>query len=87
KAVPAAVHLGVDVLAAHWSSFGPNEFDHAPVHAPPKEAIAVAHEAGLEVVVWCPDVQRARELLQDGADAVVVDDVPRVLPSLRGLAD
>ena len=87
KAVPAAVHLGVDVLAAHWTSFGPNEVDRAPVHAPPKESIAVAHEAGLEVVVWCPDVEQARELLQDGADAVVVDDVPRMLPSLRGLAD
>lgn len=87
KAVPAAVHLGVDVLAAHWSSFGPNSVDHAPVHAAPKESIAVAHEAGLEVLVWCPGVERARELLQAGADAVVVDDVPRVLPSLRGLAD
>ena len=87
KAVPAAVHLGAHVLAAHWSSFGPNQLDRAPVHRPAKESIAVAHEAGLEVVAWCPAADQARELLEAGADAVVVDDVPRTLPSLRGLAD
>ena len=87
KAVPAAVHLGVDVVVAHWSSFGPNELDRAPVHRPAERSIAVAHEAGLEVMAWCPGVDKARELLQAGADAVVVDDVPRTLPSLRDLAD
>lgn len=87
KAVPAAAHLGVDVLAAHWASFGPNDIDHAPVHRPMAEAIEVAHRAGLEVAAWCPGVGPARELLTAGADAVVVDDVAQTLPALRDLAD
>lgn len=87
KAIPAAKHLGADVVAPHWTSFGPNRDDHAPVFASPQEAIDLAHEAGLEVMPWCPQPEPARELLKAGADAVVVDDVVTSLAQLRGLAD
>ncbi|GAB3441361.1 glycerophosphodiester phosphodiesterase [Phycicoccus ginsengisoli] len=87
KALPAAAHLGVDAVAAHWSSFGPNPVDRAPAFRSPEYAVGLAHEAGLEVVAWCPKVPEARSLLTAGVDAVVVDDVPRTLPALAGLAD
>lgn len=87
KAIPAAVHLGVDVVAAHWSSFGPNVVDRAPSFRPAAHAVDVAHRAGLEVVAWCPAAEVAVELLGAGVDAVVVDDVPRTVAALAGLAD
>jgi glycerophosphoryl diester phosphodiesterase len=87
KAIPAAAHLGVDAVAAHWSSFGPNEVDRAPTFRTAAYAVDVAHRAGLEVVVWCPTAEVAGELLAAGVDAVVVDEVPTTLAALRGQAD
>lgn len=87
KAIPAAVHLGVDAVAAHWSSFGPNGVDRAPTFRSAEYAVDVAHRAGLEVVVWCPGADVAAELLSAGVDAVVVDEVPTTLVTLRGRAD
>ncbi len=87
KAIPAAAHLGVEAVAAHWTSFGPNDLDRAPGFRSPEFAVGLAHEAGLEVMAWCPQVEPARELLKAGVDAVVVDDVPSTLENLRGLAD
>jgi glycerophosphoryl diester phosphodiesterase len=87
KAIPAAVHLGADVVAAHWSSFGPNEWDHAPVFITAAEAIEVAHTAGLEVMSWCPQVEVARALFKAGLDAAVIDDVATTMAQLDGVAD
>lgn len=87
KAIPAAVHLGVDVVAAHWSSFGPNAVDRAPSFRTASYAVDVAHRAGLEVVVWCPTTEVAETLLGAGVDAVVVDEVPTTLAALHGKAD
>jgi glycerophosphoryl diester phosphodiesterase len=64
-AVAAAAHLGVEVVGPHVDGF---EADPAPV-------IAVAHDAGLEVLAWCPEPPLARRLADAGVDAVVVDDV------------
>lgn len=87
KAIPAAAHLHVDAVAAHWSSFGPNPADLAPTFRSAAYAVGLAHEAGLEVVAWCPEEREARELLAAGVDAVVVDDVPASLSALRDVAD
>lgn len=87
KAIPAAAHLRVDAVAAHWSSFGPNPADRAPTFRSAAYAVGLAHEAGLEVVAWCPKEREARELLAAGVDAVVVDDVPTSLAALRDVAD
>ena len=87
KAIPAAAHLGVDAVAAHWESFGPNQSDRAPTFRSAAYAVDIAHRAGLTVVAWCPAVPEARTLLEAGVDAVVVDDVPRALPALAGWAD
>lgn len=87
KAIPAAAHLGVDVVAAHVSSFNANAADTAPTFRSVGYAVGLAHTAGLEVVAWCPKVPEARELLEAGVDAVVVDDVPATLAALRDIAD
>ena len=87
KAIPAAAHLGVDAVAAHFTSFGPNDADHAPAFRTAEYAVRLAHEAGLEVVAWCPVPAVARELFAAGVDAVVVDDVPTSLTALAGVAD
>ena len=87
KAIPAAAHLGVAAVAAHWSSFGANPADKAPTFRSARYAVGLAHDAGLEVVAWCPKLPEARELLGAGVDAVVVDDVPTSLVALRDVAD
>lgn len=87
KAIPAAAHLGVEAVAAHFTSFGPNDADHAPAFRTAEYAVGLAHEAGLEVVAWCPVPDVARTLFAAGVDAVVVDDVPRSLVALEGVAD
>jgi glycerophosphoryl diester phosphodiesterase len=73
KAIPAAVHLGVDVLAAHFGSFFPK--DPAMEH-PSERSVAAAHEAGLQVAAWCPPPPEAAALMEVGVDCIVVDDVP-----------
>ncbi|HEX6390933.1 MAG TPA: glycerophosphodiester phosphodiesterase [Solirubrobacteraceae bacterium] len=65
KAIPAARHLGVEVVAANVESFPPDA-------APP---VRVAHEAGLEVAAWCPAPEEREALLAAGVDCLVIDDV------------
>jgi glycerophosphoryl diester phosphodiesterase len=65
KAIPAARHLGLDVVAAHVESFPPDA-------GPP---VRVAHEAGLEVAAWCPLAEEREPLLAAGVDCLVIDDV------------
>ena len=72
KAVPAAVHLGMDVVAPHVQSL---QLDPAELQA----AIRVAHEAGLQVVGWCPDREQAEKLVAARVDCLIVDDVPAAL--------
>jgi glycerophosphoryl diester phosphodiesterase len=65
KAIPAAAHLGADVVIAHVESFALEERA--------ARAVAVAHEAGLQVGAWCPDRDQAGELVAAGVDCLIVD--------------
>ena len=65
KAIPAARHLGLDVVAANVESF--------PADA--AASVRVAHEAGLEVAAWCPAAEEREALLEAGVDCLVIDDV------------
>jgi glycerophosphoryl diester phosphodiesterase len=49
-----------------------------------ERVIAIAHQAGLEVLAWVPDPAEAVRLARAGADAFCVDDVPGVLAALAG---
>jgi glycerophosphoryl diester phosphodiesterase len=73
KAIPAAVHLDVDVLAAHFGSFFPKQ---GTVDRPAAEYVRAAHEAGLELAAWCPPPAEAERLVEAGVDCIVVDDAP-----------
>jgi glycerophosphoryl diester phosphodiesterase len=66
KAIPAAVHLGADVVAVHVSSF--------KLELEPAYSVQVAHEAGLQVVAWCPSPADGDELIAAGVDCLIVDD-------------
>ena len=71
-AIPAAVRLGMNVVAPHVRSFALGQM-------PPEErarAVGIAHEAGLQVVAWCPDPDERKPLLAAGVDCLIIDDVP-----------
>ena len=73
KAIPAAVHLGVEVVAAHYGSFPLAGSDRARVERPLARTVEIAHAAGLEVMAWCPPPAEAAELAAAGVDCLVVD--------------
>jgi glycerophosphoryl diester phosphodiesterase len=83
KAIPAAVHLGVEVVAAHFGSFPLGDSPLARVEREAARSVAVAHQAGLQVATWCPRRAEAELLAAAGVDCLVVDhDV--VAAGLRG---
>lgn len=83
KAIPAAVHLGAQVIAAQFTSF--------PLPGTPAErmerglehAVSVAHRAGLELAAWCPPPAEQAQLAAAGVDCIIVDDVPARLAQPR----
>jgi glycerophosphoryl diester phosphodiesterase len=79
KAIPAAVHLGLEAVSVHWKSFAANPTDPAPQHRDTAYSVAIAHQAGLQVIAWCPTLERGAELLAAGVDALIVDDIPGAL--------
>jgi glycerophosphoryl diester phosphodiesterase len=82
-AVPMAAHLGMDLIGLHHRSFGPNPVEPGRVHRDLARTIAMTHEAGLEVLAWCPGPDEVGPLLDGGVDAVCVNDVPTMLPLVR----
>jgi glycerophosphoryl diester phosphodiesterase len=66
-AIPAAVHLGVEVVAPQ---LGALRAERALARC-----VAVAHEAGLQVAAWCPRPAEAGALVAAGVDCLIVDDV------------
>jgi glycerophosphoryl diester phosphodiesterase len=78
KLIPAAVHLGADVVAPHVTSFGLRTDGPIRGERAIADALRVAHEAGLQVVAWCPTLDELDVLLAAGVDGAVVDDVPQV---------
>jgi glycerophosphoryl diester phosphodiesterase len=74
KAIPAAVHLGADVVMAHVGSFGLESPDIARVERDPAYSVDVAHRAGLQIAAWGAPLDAARRLAAAGVDCLVVDD-------------
>lgn len=87
KAIAAAAHLRVQVVAPQVGSFIRRGVEPTLPQMPNAYAVEVAHRAGLEVVCWCPGVQDSLDLFHAGVDAVVVNDVPDTLAALEGVAD
>ena len=72
KAVPAAVHLGLDAVMPHISSFGLGP-SPAALERPAALHVAIAHEAGIQLAAWCPTPPEAAVLLEAGVDCLIVD--------------
>lgn len=83
-AVAAAGHLDVQVLAPHWGSLLSGEMEAETVRRPLEYVMDVVHRSGREVLAWCPPVQFTQELIDAGADALCVDDVPTFLAGSDG---
>lgn len=86
QAVAAAAHLDVQVLASHWGSLRPDRVEAESLHRPLEYVIDMVHQVSREFLAWCPDAEFAQELLDVGADAVCVDDVPTFLQAGGGQA-
>jgi glycerophosphoryl diester phosphodiesterase len=86
-AVPMAARFGASVVGLHYRSFGPNPVEPGPVHRDLATNVAAAHDAGVEVLAWCPGENEVGALVAAGVDAVTVNDVPRMLPLVRALRD
>jgi glycerophosphoryl diester phosphodiesterase len=80
--VSAAAGLDLQVIALHTGSFGLDRTDSRI--RPLGHSVDVAHEAGLEVLVWCPAAGDAPRYADAGVDAMVVNDIPGVLTALTG---
>jgi glycerophosphoryl diester phosphodiesterase len=79
-AVSAAAGLGLQAVGLHTGSFGLDRDDHRI--RPLEHAVDTAHQAGLEVLVWCPAAKDAPRYAKGGVDALIVNDVPGVLTAL-----
>jgi glycerophosphoryl diester phosphodiesterase len=75
KAIPAAVHLGLQVIAPHVESFGLRQGGPHPGERSIADAVSVAHGAGLQVMAWCPLPAERDALVAAGVDCLVIDDV------------
>jgi glycerophosphoryl diester phosphodiesterase len=87
--IPAAAGLGFDAIGLHTGSLRPlaaaSSADAAAERHPfpaAAQAVTAAHEAGLDVLVWCPDPAAAVCYAAAGANALCVDDVPGTLAAL-----
>jgi glycerophosphoryl diester phosphodiesterase len=75
KAIPAAAHLGVQVIAPHVESFGLRQNAPRLGERAIADSVRVAHDAGLQVVAWCPLTSEREVLLAAGVDCLVIDEV------------
>jgi glycerophosphoryl diester phosphodiesterase len=80
-AVVACAHMDVDVLALHVGSLA-DPVSGAVDPATVAGVLPFVHGAGRRLMVWCPTPASAGALLEVGADAVVVDEVPGALELL-----
>jgi glycerophosphoryl diester phosphodiesterase len=86
KLVPAGVHLGCAAVVASTLAFGDNPLDGTPRQPDVRVAVDVAHEAGLDVITWCPEADEVVQLAELGVDGVIVDDVPGTVGALAAFA-
>ena len=74
KAIPAAAHLRLQVIAPHVSSFGMRKSAALRGERPIAHSVRVAHDAGLQVVSWCATPGERDPLMAAGVDCLIVDE-------------
>jgi glycerophosphoryl diester phosphodiesterase len=86
QAVAAAGHLDVQVLAVHWKSLRPNVIEPDSMQRPLNYVVDLVHESGREFLAWCPPLKFSRTLIDAGADALCVNNVPKFLATVFAAA-
>ena len=81
-AVPAAANLGLDAVCLHTGTLNLHRDQMGPADLSADRIMQTAHDAGLEVLTWSPSPAEAVRLVQAGADAVCVNDIPGVQAAL-----
>lgn len=81
-AVPAAANLGLDAVCLHTGTLNLHRDPMGPADLTADRIMQTAHDAGLEVLTWSPSPAEAVRLVQAGADAVCVNDIPGVQAAL-----
>jgi glycerophosphoryl diester phosphodiesterase len=76
KAIAAAAHLDMHVVAPQVDAFPLRDSRALRTERDLPRCIDVAHRAGLQVLAWCPNSAQAEELVAARVDGLVVDDVP-----------
>jgi glycerophosphoryl diester phosphodiesterase len=82
QAVAAAAHLDIQVLAVHAGSLWPTTAAEPRDVPSLQRIVTLIHQAGRELLVWCPTVEQAQHLTTAGVDAIVIDDVPNQVHQL-----
>jgi glycerophosphoryl diester phosphodiesterase len=75
KGIPAAVHLGAQVLAPHFMSLANAEERDTPT------LVKAAHDAGLQLLTWSMGHDDMDGLVAAGVDCLCIDDVPSAVAS------
>jgi glycerophosphoryl diester phosphodiesterase len=81
-AVAGCAHMDVEVLGLHVGSLGWEIRTGTVDRSAVARTLSLVHASGRQLLVWCPAAAHARLLLELGADAVVVDEVPGALRAL-----
>ncbi|WP_177212625.1 glycerophosphodiester phosphodiesterase [Geodermatophilus ruber] len=81
-AVAGCAHMDVDVLGLHVGSLGWDPATGTVDRTAVSRTLSFVHGSGRQLLVWCPEAQPARVLVEAGTDAVVVDEVPGILGAL-----
>jgi glycerophosphoryl diester phosphodiesterase len=81
-AVAGCAHMDVEVLGLHVGSLAGDPRTGTLDGEAAARTVSLVHGAGRQLMVWCPATDPARVLVEAGADAVVVDEVPGALSAL-----
>jgi len=78
-AVAAAAGLRLQAVAMHNGSL---PLEPNPKHRPAEHTVGVAHKAGLDVLIWCPEPAEVAGYAAAGVDGLIVNDVPGCVAAL-----
>ena len=79
-AVSAAAGLRLQAVAMHVGSL---PLGSEGRHRPTEHTVDIAHQAGLDVLLWCPEPADVAGYRAAGVDALIVNDVAGCVAALR----
>jgi glycerophosphoryl diester phosphodiesterase len=83
ESIPSAHHLGFEVLAPYIGAVKPYGIPLGADSSTLRAHVEIAHEAGLQVLVWVVDPDDLPYLRDLDVDAACVDDIPAAQARLK----